>query len=332
MDISSLALQIPEKVLVEKIDESHSIFSLRPLEKGYGVTLGNTLRRVLLSSLEGYAITAIKVGGVQHEFSTIQGVREDLVEIILNLKQVRLKNLGDDADFGNKIALRINKPEFRAGDIDKVPSNFKVLNPDLLICNLEDSASLDIELYIEKGRGYHFADDNKSVDYAVGVIPIDSVFSPIVRVSYRVENVRVAQRTDYEELILEVQTDGSLSPEEGLKQASQLVVQYLNLLFLKEFELRSNEDEGVHVLNEEKLIVQKNLSIRISDLNCSVRVMNCLRSAGVETLADLVAMTDFDMMKFRNFGKKSRDEIEQILASKNLRMGMDLSKYSLDKS
>lgn len=326
--MSSLVFQMPEKVIVEKVDEFYGIFNFRPLEKGYGVTIGNTLRRVLLSSLEGYAITAIKFGGIRHEFSTIEGVREDLVEIILNLKQVRLKKITESSD--NKIALRLNKSEFRAGDISKASANFEVLNPDLLICRMDESVSLDIELYIEKSRGYLSADENKLSNRPLGIIPIDAIFSPIVKALYRVENIRVAQQTDYEQLIFEVQTDGSISPEESIKQAAQLMIQHLSLLFLKDFELQSSEDQDIPVLNEEKLAIQKSLSTQISDLNCSARVLNCLKSAGIETLADLVAMNDLDMMKFRNFGKKSRDEIDQILTERNLKMGMDLSKYKLD--
>ncbi|WP_339044295.1 DNA-directed RNA polymerase subunit alpha [Cardinium endosymbiont of Tipula unca] len=327
--MSSLAFQMPEKVFVEKLDAFHGVFSFRPLEKGYGATIGNALRRVLLSSLEGYAIIAIKIPGVLHEFSTIDGVREDLVEVILNLKQVRLKRISDGID--NTISVRVNKPEFRAGDIAKATPFFEVLNPDLLICRLDESASFDIELQVAKHRGYLSAEENKSKDAVLDVIPIDAIFSPIVKVEYHVENMRVGQRTDYEQLTLEVQTDGSISPEEGVKQAAGLVIQHLNLLSGQEIAEQSTEDEEVQILDEEMLAIKKNLSIHISELDCSSRVLNCLKSAGIEILADLVTVKDFDTMKFRNFGRKSRDEIDQLLAEKNLKIGMDLSKYRLDE-
>lgn len=327
--MSSLAFQMPEKVFVEKLDAFHGVFSFRPLEKGYGATIGNALRRVLLSSLEGYAIISIKVPGVLHEFSTIDGVREDLVEVILNLKQVRLKRISDGVD--NTISVRVSKSEFRAGDIAKATPFFEVLNPDLLICRLDEAASFDIELQIAKHRGYLSAEENKSKDAVLDVIPIDAIFSPIVKVEYHVENMRVGQRTDYEQLTLDVQTDGSISPEEGVKQAARLVIQHLNLLSGQEIAEQSIEDEEVQILDEETLAIKKNLSIHISELDCSSRVLNCLKSAGIEILADLVTVKDFDTMKFRNFGRKSRDEIDQLLAEKNLKIGMDLSKYRLDE-
>ncbi|CAH2559741.1 DNA-directed RNA polymerase subunit alpha [Cardinium endosymbiont of Oedothorax gibbosus] len=326
--MSSLAFQMPEKIFVEKVDPLHGIFSFRPLEKGYGTTIGNTLRRVLLSSLEGYAIVAIKIPGVRHVFSTIEGVQEDLVEIILNLKQVRLKKVAEGGD--DIISIRVNKSEFRAGDIAKATPFFEVLNPDLLICTLDASASFDIELHVVKHRGYLLAEENKPKEPVLDLIAIDAIFSPIVSVQYRVENMRVGQRTDYEQLTFEVKTDGSISPEEGIRQAANLIIQHLNLLSGQEIPVQLPEDEIVQLLDEETVAMQRNLKTHISELKCSSRVLNCLKSAGIETLEDLVTVKDFDTMKFRNFGRKSRDEIDQLLAEKNLKIGMDLSRYKLD--
>ena len=323
--MSSLAFQMPEKIFVEKVDPLYGIFSFRPLEKGYGTTIGNTLRRVLLSSLEGYAIVSIKIPGVRHEFSTIEGVQEDLVEIILNLKQVRLKKISEGGD--NIISVRVNKSEFRAGDIAKATPFFEVLNPDLLICRLDASTSFDIELHVVKHRGYLSAEENKPKEQALDRIAIDAIFSPIVSVQYRVENMRVGQRTDYEQLTFEVKTDGSISPEESIRQAAKLMIQHLNLLSGQEIALQSPDDETVQMLDEETVAMQRNLKTHISELKCSSRVLNCLKSAGIETLEDLVTVKDFDTMKFRNFGRKSRDEIDQLLEEKHLKIGMDLSRY-----
>lgn len=330
--MSSLAFQMPEKVFVEKVDAFHGVFNFRPLEKGYGIIIGNTLRRVLLSSLEGYAIISIKIPGVLHEFSTIEGVREDLVEIILNLKQVRLKWIGEgkDAIGDNVISVRVNKSEFCAGDIAKATPFFEVLNPDLLICRLDESASFDIELQVARHRGYLSAEENKSKEAVLGTIPIDAIFSPILKVEYRIENMRVGQRTDYEQLIFEVHTDGSICPEESIRQAARLIIQHLNLLSGLEVALQVPASEETQILDEETVAIKRSLKIHISELNCSSRVLNCLKSAGIETLADLVTVKDFDTMKFRNFGRKSRDEIDHLLAEKNLTIGMDLSKYRLD--
>ncbi|MGI2299623.1 DNA-directed RNA polymerase subunit alpha [Candidatus Cardinium hertigii] len=326
--MSLLAFQMPEKIFVEQVDSFHGIFSFRPLEKGYGTTIGNTLRRVLLSSLEGYAIVSIKIPGVRHEFSTIEGVQEDLVEIILNLKQVRLKKILEGGN--DVISVRVSKPEFRAGDIAEATSFFEVLNPDLLICRLDSSATFDIELHIMKHRGYLSAEEHKPKESILDLIPIDAIFSPIVSVQYRVENMRVEQRTDYEQLTFEVKTDGSISPEESVREAAKLMIQHLNLLSGQEIVVQSPDDEIVQILDEETVAMQKNLRTHISELQCSSRVLNCLKSAGIETLEDLVTVKDFDTMKFRNFGRKSRDEIDQLLAEKHLKIGMDLSRYRLD--
>ncbi len=326
--MSLLTFQMPEKVFVESVNPFHGIFNFRPLEKGYGATIGNSLRRVLLSSLEGCAITAVKVSGVRHEFSTIEGVREDLVELILNLKQVRLKEIAEGGD--DTISLRINKSKFYAGDIAKATAFFEVLNPELLICRLDESASFDIELHIAKHRGYLSAEENKTKDAPLDLIFIDSIFSPIIKVEFRVEDMRVGQRTDYEQLTVEVQTDGSISPEESLHQAAGLLIQHLNLLCGQKVETTLSQEKKEELLDEEALAVRKSLSTHVSELDCSSRVLNCLKSAGVETLLDLVSVKEFDSMKFRNFGKKSRDEIDQLLAEKNLKIGMDLSKYNLE--
>ncbi|CDG49439.1 DNA-directed RNA polymerase subunit alpha [Cardinium endosymbiont of Bemisia tabaci] len=326
--MSLLAFQMPEKIFVEQVDSFHGIFSFRPLEKGYGTTIGNTLRRVLLSSLEGYAIVSIKIPGVRHEFSTIEGVQEDLVEIILNLKQVRLKKILEGGN--DVISVRVSKPEFRAGDIAEATSFFEVLNPDLLICRLDSSATFDIELHIMKHRGYLSAEEHKPKESILDLIPIDAIFSPIVSVQYRVENMRVEQRTDYEQLTFEVKTDGSISPEESVREAAKLMIQHLNLLSGQEIVVQSPDDEIVQILDEETVAMQKDLRTHISELQCSSRVLNCLKSAGIETLEDLVTVKDFDTMKFRNFGRKSRDEIDQLLAEKHLKIGMDLSRYRLD--
>lgn len=327
--MSLLAFQMPEKVFVEKVDSYHGIFSFRPLEKGYGTTIGNTLRRVLLSSLRGYAIVAIKISGIHHEFSTIAGVREDLVELILNLKQIRFKRIAEGGD--NIISVRVNKEAFRASDIAKATAFFEVLNPDLVICRLDASVSFDIELHLARHRGYLSAEENKPQETVLGLIPIDAIFSPIVSVNYRVENMRVGQRTDYEQLTFEVRTDGSITPEDSIREAALLMVQHLNLLCGQEMVTKSFEEEKIPLLDEETVGMQKMLRTNISELNCSSRVLNCLKSANIETLADLVNVKDFDAIKFRNFGRKSREEIDQLLAERNLKIGMDISKYRLDE-
>lgn len=327
---SILAFQMPDKVVMEKADDFHGLFEFKPLEKGYGVTIGNALRRILLSSLEGYAITSIKVPGVLHEFSTIEGIVEDVTEIILNLKQVRFKKLVDSPDQKINIFIK-NKDAFTAGDIANFTSSYSVLNPDLVICNIDSNFSFEIELTIEKGRGYVPAEENKNADATLGVIPIDAIFTPIKNVKYSVENTRVEQKTDFEKLIIEIVTDGSIHPEDALKGAAYILIQHF-MLFSDQsmtFEIaRPQEEETV---DEEWLLMRKLLKTSLTDLDLSVRAYNCLKAADIKTLGDLASLEVSDMMKFRNFGKKSLTELEQLIAEKGLTFGMDISKYRLDE-
>ena len=321
---------MPDKVGMDKADDFHGLFTFKPLEPGYGVTIGNALRRILLSSLEGYAITGIKIPSVLHEFSTIEGVIEDVTEIVLNLKQVRLKKLGDN--FDNKINISIkNKTVFTAGDIADFTSAFEILNPDHVICNLDKKVNFEIELTIEKGRGYVSADDNKPAEQVYGYIPIDAIFTPIKNVKYSVENTRVEQKTDYEMLILDIETDGSIHPEEALKGAAHILIRHFMLFSDKNMELDEGKEEGGEPIDEEMLHMRKLLKTSLSDLDLSVRAYNCLKAADVKTLGDLVQLEISDMMKFRNFGKKSLAELEQLVADKSLTFGMDLAKYKLDE-
>lgn len=328
--MSILAFQMPEKVVMEKADDFHGTFTFKPLEKGYGVTIGNALRRILLSSLEGYAITGIKIPGILHEFSTIEGVVEDVAEIILNLKQVRLKKVGES--FDGKITVNIKKQtQFKAGDISRFTSAFEVLNPDHVICNLDESAHFEIELTIEKGRGYVPAEENKPNEQVFGYIPIDAIFTPIKNVKYSVENTRVEQKTDYEKLVIEIQTDGSIHPEKALEEAAHVLIKHFALFSDKSMEIETIRETEVEQVDEEMLHMRKLLKTQLHDLDLSVRAYNCLKSAGVKTLGDLVQLEISDMMKFRNFGKKSLAELEQLVAEKGLTFGMDLSKYKLDE-
>ena len=321
---------MPDKVGMDKADDFHGLFTFKPLEPGYGVTIGNALRRILLSSLEGYAITGIKIPSVLHEFSTIEGVIEDVTEIVLNLKQVRLKKVGDS--FDNKINIAIkNKDVLKAGDISNFTASFEVLNPDHVICNLDKKVNFEIELTIEKGRGYVSADDNKPVEQVYGFIPIDAIFTPIKNVKYSVENTRVEQKTDYEMLIMDIETDGSIHPEEALKGAAHILIRHFMLFSDKNMELDEGKEEGGEPIDEEMLHMRKLLKTSLSDLDLSVRAYNCLKAADVKSLGDLVRLEISDMMKFRNFGKKSLAELEQLVAEKSLTFGMDLSKYKLEE-
>lgn len=328
--MSILAFQMPEKVVMEKADDFHGLFTFRPLEKGYGVTIGNALRRILLSSLEGYAITGIRVPGVLHEFSTIEGVVEDVSEIILNLKGVRFKKKGEILD--NKITVTVKgQSEFKAGDIDKFTNSFEILNPDHVICHLDESVELEIELDVEKGRGYVPADENRNSDQPFGYIPIDAIFTPIKNVRYSVENTRVEQKTDYEKLILDIKTDGSIHPEAALKGAANILIQHFMLFSDQNMVLENAEQGEQDTVDEEMLHMRKLLKTPLNDLDLSVRAYNCLKAADVRTLGDLVKLEISDMMKFRNFGKKSLAELEQLVAEKGLTFGMDLSKYKLEE-
>lgn len=328
--MSILAFQMPEKVVMEKSDDFHGFFTFKPLEKGYGVTIGNALRRILLSSLEGYAITGIRIPGVLHEFSTIEGVVEDVAEIILNLKQVRFRKLGDN--FDSKITVSIKKQKhFKAGDITKFTTAFEILNPEHVICTLDESSQFEIELTMEKGRGYLPAEENKPTEQVFGFIPIDAIFTPIKNVKFSVENTRVEQRTDYEKLLVEIETDGSIHPEKALEGAAFILIQHFRLFSDKSIELESATDSEVEQVDEEMLHMRKLLKTQLHDLDLSVRAYNCLKAADVKTLGDLVQLEISDMMKFRNFGKKSLAELEQLVSDKNLTFGMDLVKYKLEE-
>jgi DNA-directed RNA polymerase subunit alpha len=327
-----LNFQKPDKIVLQKATEFEAQFEFRPLEPGYGVTIGNALRRVLLSSLEGFAIVGIRIEGVDHEFATIKGITEDVLEIILNLKQVRFKKKVDHEVSQEKVTLSIkNKSEFTAGMIGEATTNFDIMNPDLLICTLDSSAKLDIELTISKGRGYVPAEDNKVKDAPFGYIPTDAIFTPIKNVKYAIENTRVEQRTDYEKLIMEVTTDGTIHPEEAVKQASRILIQHLMIITDENITFDNKEDKKEDVVDEQMLQLRKILKTPLEDLDLSVRAFNCLKAAKINSLSELVQYEQEDLMKFRNFGQKSLAEIEQVLAERGLHFGMDLSKLGLDK-
>lgn len=328
--MSILAFQMPEKVVMEKADDFHGLFTFKPLEKGYGVTVGNALRRILLSSLEGYAITGMKIPGVLHEFSTIEGVVEDVSEIILNLKMVRFKKIADVVE--NNITVSVsNKGQLTAGDLGKATNSFEILNPELVICNLDESAQFELELNVEKGRGYVASEDNKPEDSNFAYIAIDSIFTPIKNVKFSVENTRVEQKTDYEQLILDIETDGSIHPENALKGAANILIQHFMLFSDQNMILESQERGEPEQVDEELLHMRKLLKTSLNDLDLSVRAYNCLKAADVRSLGDLARLEISDMMKFRNFGKKSLAELEQLVADKGLTFGMDLSKYKLEE-
>ncbi|PTS94422.1 DNA-directed RNA polymerase subunit alpha [Pedobacter sp. HMWF019] len=326
-----LAFQKPDKVIMQKSTDFDGTFEFRPLEPGFGVTIGNALRRILLSSLEGYAITSIRFSGVSHEFSTMKGVVEDLTEIILNLKQVRFKKVGDVGDSEKVFIIVSGQDQFKAGDVTKFSSNFEVLNPELVICNMEKSVTLEVELTINKGRGYVPAEENKINDAVVGVIAIDSIFTPMKNVKYTIENYRVEQKTDYEKLILDISTDGSIHPEEALKEAAKILIQHFMLFSDENLVLESQAKEETKEVDEEILHMRKILKTELVDLDLSVRALNCLKAADIRTLADLVSYDVADMLKFRNFGKKSLTEIQELVKSKSLSFGMNLSKFKLDE-
>ncbi|MCD6354316.1 MAG: DNA-directed RNA polymerase subunit alpha [Prolixibacteraceae bacterium] len=326
-----LAFQKPDKVIMIKSDDKFGKFEFRPLEPGYGITIGNALRRILLSSLEGYAITTFKIEGVDHEFSTIKGVIEDVTDIILNLKQVRLKNEVDDFD-SEKVAITITgQEEFTAGDINKFMTGFRVLNPELVICRMEPDVKITMELTINKGRGYVPSVENKPVEAEFGVIPIDSIFTPIKKVKYAVENYRVEQKTDYEKLVLDITTDGSIQPKEALKEAAKILIYHFMLFSDEKITLDSDEKFANEEFDEEVLHMRQLLKTKLVDMDLSVRALNCLKAADVDTLGDLVTYNRNDLLKFRNFGKKSLTELDDLLDNMGLNFGMDISKYKLDK-
>jgi len=326
-----LEFQKPEKVIMIESDDTQGTFEFRPLEPGYGITVGNALRRVLLSSLEGYAITKIKIEGVEHEFSTITGVIEDVNEFILNLKQIRLKRVTDDTTH-EKVNVTISgKEEFKAGDLNQFLNNFEVLNPNLRICTMEPDVKLQMEIHINKGRGYVQAEENKSEDDQIGLIAIDSIFTPIKNVKYSIENYRVEQKTDYEKLVFDVQTDGSIHPKDALKEAAKILIYHLMLFSDEKITLDNEGKYESEEFDEEALHMRQLLKTKLTDLDLSVRALNCLKAAEVETLGDLVQYNRNDLLKFRNFGKKSLAELEELLDKMNLSFGMDVSKYKLDK-
>ncbi|HCO67370.1 MAG TPA: DNA-directed RNA polymerase subunit alpha, partial [Dysgonomonas sp.] len=306
-------------------------FEFRPLEPGYGITVGNALRRILLSSLEGFAITSIKIDGVEHEFATVPGVIEDVTNIILNLKQVRFKQIVEEIE-NEKVSITISGSEvFKAGDIGKHLSGFEVLNPDLVICRMDPSANLQIELTINKGRGYVPAEENRTNSDDVNVIAIDSIYTPIRNVKYSIENYRVEQKTDYEKLVIEISTDGSIHPKDALKEAAKILIHHFMLFSDEKILLEQTETDGNEEFDEEILHMRQLLKSKLVDMNLSVRALNCLKSAEVETLGELVQFNKNDLLKFRNFGKKSLTELDELLDSLNLSFGMDISKYKLDK-
>ncbi len=326
-----LAFQKPDKVIMIESDNKVGKFEFRPLEPGYGITIGNALRRILLSSLEGYAITTVKIESVDHEFSTIKGVIEDVTDIILNLKQIRFKNEVEDFD-SEKVTISITgQEEFTAGDINKFMTGFRVLNPELIICRMEPDVKLHMEITISKGRGYVPSAENKPVEAEFGVIPIDSIFTPIKNVKYAVENYRVEQKTDYEKLVLEISTDGSIHPKEALKEAAKILIYHFMLFSDEKITLDSDEKFANEEFDEEVLHMRQLLKTKLVDMDLSVRALNCLKAADVDTLGDLVTYNRNDLLKFRNFGKKSLTELDDLLDNMGLNFGMDITKYKLDK-
>jgi DNA-directed RNA polymerase subunit alpha len=328
--MSILAFQMPDKVVMEKADDFHGLFEFKPLEKGYGVTIGNAIRRILLSSLEGYAITSVRISDVLHEFQTVKGVMEDVTEIILNLKMIRFKKKTDILD--NKITIKSKgKPTLTAGDIAKFTPYFEILNPDQIICHLDETKEIEMEIIVEKGRGYVPSDEPRTTELPIGFIAIDAIYTPIKNVKYSVENTRVEQKTDYEKLVLEIQTDGSIHPEEALKGAAYILIQHLMLFSDQTMTFETQKSDEDNIVDEEVLHMRKLLKTQLADLDLSVRAYNCLKSAEIKTLGDLVKLEISDMMKFRNFGKKSLTELEQLVADKNLNFGMDISRYRVDE-
>jgi DNA-directed RNA polymerase subunit alpha len=326
-----LAFQKPDKVIMIESDDKFGKFEFRPLEPGYGITVGNALRRILLSSLEGYAITTIKIDGVEHEFSTITGVIEDVTDIILNMKQIRFKRLIEDIR-DEKVFIKITGQEvFKAGDLNRFLSGFEVLNPELEICHMESDVEFNMEISINKGRGYVPAEENKPLDAEFGVIPVDSIFTPIKNVKYAVENYRVEQKTDYEKLVFEILTDGSIHPKDALKEAAKILIYHFMLFSDEKITLDSEEGSTNEEFDEEILHMRQLLKTKLVDLDLSVRALNCLKAAEVETLGDLVKFNKNDLLKFRNFGKKSLTELDELLEGMNLSFGMDVSKYKLEK-
>ena len=327
-----LNFQKPDKIILQKANDFEAQFEFRPLEPGFGVTIGNALRRVLLSSLEGYAIVGVKIDGVDHEFATMKGVSEDVVEIFLNLKQVRFKKIVDHEVANERVILSVkNRTEFTAGMIGENTPSFQIMNPELLICTLDSSSKMDIELTIGKGRGYVPAEENKPKEAPMGYIPIDAIYTPIKNVKYTIENTRVEQRTDFEKLIMEVSTDGTIHPEEAVKQASRILIQHLMIITDENITFDNKEEKKEDLVDEQTLQLRKVLKTPLEDLDLSVRAFNCLKAAKINSLSELVQYEQEDLMKFRNFGQKSLAEIEQVLIERGLGFGMDLAKLGVDK-
>ncbi|WP_088323500.1 DNA-directed RNA polymerase subunit alpha [Polaribacter tangerinus] len=326
-----LNFQKPDKVIMIESTDFKGRFEFRPLEPGFGLTVGNALRRVLLSSLEGFAITSLRIDGVEHEFSTVPGVVEDVTEIILNLKQVRFKKQIDETDRETVSVSVSGQEQFTAGDLQKFISGFQVLNPDLVICNMDKSVKLNAELTIEKGRGFVPAEENKKPSAPIGTIFTDSIYTPIKNVKYSIENYRVEQKTDYEKLVFDIDTDGSINPKEALTEAAKILIHHFMLFSDERITLEADEIAQTETYDEESLHMRQLLKTRLIDMDLSVRALNCLKAAEVDTLGDLVSFNKSDLMKFRNFGKKSLTELEELVIVKGLNFGMDLSKYKLDK-
>ena len=326
-----LAFQKPDKVIMLEADNQYGKFEFRPLEGGFGTTIGNALRRILLSSLDGFAINTVSISGVEHEFASIPGVKEDVTNIILNLKQVRFKQLVDEFE-NEKVSVVVeNTTVFKAGDFNKYLTGFEVLNPELVICHLDAKATMRIEISINKGRGYVPAEENREFCTDVNVIPIDSIYTPIRNVKYNVENFRVEQKTDYEKLVLEISTDGSIHPKDALKDAAKILIHHFMLFSDDKITLENSDLEGNEEFDEEVLHMRQLLKTKLVDIDLSVRALNCLKAADVETLGDLVQFNKTDLLKFRNFGKKSLTELDDLLESLNLSFGTDITKYKLDK-
>ena len=329
--MATFTFQKPDKVIMIDSTDFEGKFEFRPLEPGYGLTIGNALRRVLLSSLEGFAFTSVKIDNVDHEFTSLTGIVEDVTEIVLNLKQVRLKRQIESVD-NESVSVSISAQEqLKAGDLQKFISGFQVLNPDLVICNMEKSVKLNFELNIEKGRGYVSAEDNKRLGAPIGTIFMDSVFTPIKNVKYSIEDFRVEQKTDYEKLIFEIVTDGSIEPRDALTEGARVLIHHFMLFSDERITLEADEIAQTETYDEESLHMRQLLKTRLIDMDLSVRALNCLKAAEVDTLGDLVSFNKSDLMKFRNFGKKSLTELEELVLVKGLSFGMDLSKYKLDK-
>lgn len=326
-----LDFQKPDKVIQIEADDRTGLFEFRPLEPGFGITIGNALRRILLSSLEGFAITSVKIEGVEHEFSTIEGVVEDVTEIVLNLKQVRFKQQIEGTDSERVLVTIGNQDTVTAGDIGKFTSAFQVLNPDLVICNKESKVKINMELNIGKGRGYVPAEENKTEGASIGTIFIDSIFTPIRNVKYSIDNYRVEQKTDYEKLTMDIEGDGSVTPKDALQEAAKILIHHFMLFSDEKITLESEEKAETEEFDETSLHMRQLLKTKLVDMDLSVRALNCLKAADIETLGDLVSYNKNDLLKFRNFGKKSLTELEELVDSKGLTFGMNTSKYKLDK-